>query len=420
MEEEEKELIEGCFKPSKWLYVLLFVFYTICICNIYNTIKYVWAFGFDEYADGSILDMICKAMMLLASIVSFYAIIKTLRGDSDCITSMKWALIYAMIYNLLDFSKMQIATYDLSVIWTIYLIKPTFYLTFYLFLCFSKSVRCRYAKEERRFGRAGWIWVAITIAFIGIIGVYGYMGYETTKYCTPIDVAELSLRDNEVSDGMIIFNDDGVWEKCKDTFVIDEADCSCKATLSRNDSTAQILLMTGRCDKYSERLQNIFITNTLYMLDDSIAELEHLDTIVNNNRLLATRFEQFADSTSRYNTIVSLAEGENSKIAIFLIAEKQDNGLALAKRLATSVIFDVASRSIQKRINYKRRSHNQKKIRDGVENNHKKPRTELPGGFAHGHTPRHPLGEVLLKSTKGEKAQCHKNGDEKYIRKAHN
>lgn len=134
--EKEKEID---FKPSNWLYIFLFIYYSIWLLQSYGAISHYITFGFDSFLAYGSVEWLCFGLFIVAGIYSFYAVIKTLRGDKDCMTSLKWSLMLVFIYTLMDSTRGQIPTYNIATWLAVFLIRPLFYLCFYLYLCFAKG-----------------------------------------------------------------------------------------------------------------------------------------------------------------------------------------------------------------------------------------------------------------------------------------
>lgn len=225
MDSEETESID--FKPSRWLYIFLFIYYSIWLMQSFGAISLYINYGFDDLHTFGPLEWCSGILFIIAGIFSFYGVIKTLRGDKDCITALKWSLILVLLYSLTNPIRGQIATYNI-LWWSIFFFsRPAFYLVFYLYLLFAKGIKRRYPKSERRFGPSGWVWSSLLTAFVGI-GAYGaYLENKTSAYCKPVDTALLQLKPGEISDGYVVFNSVRKWTQWKnhtDTLYIEHID----------------------------------------------------------------------------------------------------------------------------------------------------------------------------------------------------
>lgn len=123
---EEKEIEE--FKPSGWLYVFLFIYYSIWLLQGFGAVSHYCTFGFDEFQKYGLTEWLFFPVYLIAAVYSLYAVIKTLRGDADCITALKWSLVIIFLYTGYDDTRGQIATYNIWVWSAVFFARPIFYL----------------------------------------------------------------------------------------------------------------------------------------------------------------------------------------------------------------------------------------------------------------------------------------------------
>ena len=81
--EKDDVIDDELFKPSRVLYVFLFIFYTVWIWNIYGYLKYCVVFGFDEFKSLDIFGWVSGALVLIISVVAFFSIIGKTGADWD-------------------------------------------------------------------------------------------------------------------------------------------------------------------------------------------------------------------------------------------------------------------------------------------------------------------------------------------------
>lgn len=338
------------FKPSNWLYIFLFIYYSIWLLQSYGAISYYLTFGFDSFLKYGLVEWLCFGLFIIAGVYSFYSVIKTLRGDKDCITSLKWSLMLVFIYTLLDPTRGQIATYNIATWLAVFLIRPLFYLVFYLYLYLAKGIKRRFPKVERKFGPSGWIWFGLMIAFL-CVGVYaGWQHYNVSMYCKPVDVASLNLNKGEVSDGYIVFKSDRKWIKwteTADTLYIDDR-VETLPTLMSTDSISEIYIASGRCDKADARTYNQVIVASLGSLSKDkhgnygkVKEVSFTDTIVSGNRVMSTIYETTIDSLPTYFDVMMVTEVKSPKCSVIVRADKQPIQANWATDFAKDIQFDL-------------------------------------------------------------------------------
>lgn len=401
MYEDEEKKVDDHFKPSIILYIFLFLFYAVWIWNIYGYIKYCIQFGFDEFTELTPYMVCCGVFMMATSVYGFYSTIKTLRGDPDCITSLKWALIYAFLYAFFDENRL-VPTTNYGLLVALFMIKPLFYLSFYLYLCFDKGIRRRYHKANRRFGKSGWIWTGFTTLLVGL-GVYGgYQEYRTSEYCKPKDLDKLVLSEDEYSDGVIILKSSSKWESLANdsSYMYIEDILECAPALAHNDSTSHYMISSGRCDKPSERIHNHLVFGMMEEMEADLREIAHIDTLINGNRMIATRFEGGEDDHPAFFTIASLAQADNVKYAVIQCVEKLDCGFGNVINIAKGITFDLESRLIDKRIDDKAGNNDEKSTSNRIGNGKQEYDTDFLAALNKGFTPSHTFGIMLLEYDK--------------------
>lgn len=343
---EEKEIEE--FKPPGWLYVFLFIYYSIWLLQGFGAISHYYTFGFDEFQKYGLIEWLFFPVYLIAAFYSLYAVIKTLRGDADCITALKWSLVIIFLYTGYDDTRGQIATYNIWVWSAVFFARPLFYLIFYLYLCFAKGIKRRYPKEDRRFAPSGWVWVGILMMFLAIAIFAAIQQYKISQYCKKVDISQLNLQKGEISDGYILFNSDRGWTEWShpaDTLWIDER-IETHPTLMSVDSTSMIYLASGQCHKPDARTHNQIIVPSLGILRQNelkgdLKEIAFSDTTVNGNKLMATSFELSNDSTKVHFTVMVITDSISPKCGVFLRIDKGGYDSEWPVRFAKGIRFDL-------------------------------------------------------------------------------
>lgn len=342
----EKEIEK--FKPSGWLYVFLFIYYSVWLLQGFGVISHYCAFGFDEFQKYGLTEWLFFPVYLIAAFYSLYAVIKTLRGDADCITALKWSLVIVFLYTGFDQTRGQIATYNVWVWCAVFFARPLFYLIFYLYLCFAKGVKRRYPKEDSRFAPSGWVWVGILMLFLAIAVFAGVKQHKISQYCRKVGISQLNLQSGEISDGYIIFNSDREWTawlQPADTLWIDER-IETLPTLMSVDSISMMYLASGQCHKPDARTHNQIIVASLSILRQNeirgdLREVSFSDTIINGNKLMSTSFELNNDSTNVHFTVMNITDRISPKCGVFVRIDKRGYEPRWAVEFAKGVRFDL-------------------------------------------------------------------------------
>lgn len=326
------------------MYVLLFIFYTIWILQAFGAIGFHYTFGFDDFKEYGLTEWLFLPLFCFGGLYCLYSVIKVLRGDSDCITSLKWALMYSFIYTFLNGSRAQIPTYNLIAITAIFLVRPLFYLGFYLWLCFSKGIKRRYPKPERKFAPSGWVWVSITFCLIGIISQGAYEQHKMNRYCKRVDFDKVAISDEEISDGYIAFTSGLDWNHSKehlDTIYSDFEELICYQTMETTDSACSIILFSGRSEKNDARTHNHVLTKLLSVADNDIIEIGFCDSIATGKHLISTTFTTKPGLKHETFTVATIFDTESPKCIVLAAKAKGVDNYDWLKEIFTSLRWNL-------------------------------------------------------------------------------
>lgn len=349
-QEEEKEEEVRDFKPSACLYLFLFIYYAVWLLQACGAVAHYVRFGLESFEGSGPAKWINVGLSALAGLYSFYAVIKTLRGDRDCITALKWSLVVAFFYTMANPVRAQIPTYD-ALLWSVaFFLRPFFYLVFYLYLCFAKSIRIRYPKEDRSFGPSGWVWAGLLAAYLGA-GAYAHrLRHHDDMLCRPVDVARLSLAPGEISDGYIAFASGRAWEPwadAPDTLYVEDRIVTLPTIISA-DATSRIRIASGRCDAPGERTYNQMVVAALMLMSaetDTIfvepEEIAFTDTIVAGKRLLSTVYVSATDSSAVWRNVAMVTDAASHKCCVVMYSDSRPIDAGWAARFAESLRFDL-------------------------------------------------------------------------------
>lgn len=347
-EEKGKEIT---FKPSKWLYIFLFIYYSIWLLQSYGSVGYYIRFGVEGVDRLGWLDWLSNGLTIIAGLYTFYAVIKTLRGDRDCITALKWSLVVVFFYTLVNQLGRPMITDSFRTFCVARALKPAFYLVFYLYLCFAKGIKRRYPKAERRFAPSGWVWIGITICFVGICGYFAWMNIQKSEYCRRVNVAGLTLGPGEVCDGYVLFSSDREWQEWtepEDTLYFGDR-LGILRTMVSADSLSYRYIASGRCDRPDQRIYNRVIAACISEEESKATggcsgryrELSFTDTVIAGKRLMSTIFETTVDSATVHYNVAMVAEANGPKCCILLYKDRSPIDPNLAVRFAGNLQFDL-------------------------------------------------------------------------------
>ena len=334
------------------LNICLFIHFTIWFFESYGSISHYLTFGFDETADYNFTMWSNTIINIVAGLYSAYAVIKTLRGDKDCITALKFVSIILFLYTLLKPGTITAMTKDLTVLQVILLFfRPLFYLFFLIYLCRSKTIKETFPTAERKFAPAGWIWIGFIFASV-LTAAYGfYKTYEYATYCDYTPISALDLKDGEISDGCIIFKSDRQWEKVGNDIdtIFEDLLVVTEPTLISEDSLSTICLSSGAVSfKPDMRTFNTVIALAFKQIDPDfrrrfgkIQEVSFTDTVVNGNRLKSSIFMAENDSAKMYYSVSLITDSIYPKSSIFVRMDKKKIAREWSINLAKSVKFNL-------------------------------------------------------------------------------
>lgn len=401
MEEDEIK----SFTPSTCIYVFLFIYYTIWMWVAYGCIHYCYLFGFDEVYNFHLVDWVNYMLLLISSLYSLYAVIKLLRGDKDCISSIKWALIYSFLCTIINPLRAQIPTHDIATRLFVFLLRPSFYLVFFLYLCLSKGVKKRYPKESRKFGPSGWVWTTIIIGFTSTISFYIYDIHKRELYCKRIVTQGLALANDEICDGFVLFHSKRLWEKYQgkdDTIRIDE-DVYLEPTLITENKRSKIILFSGYIIPKTTRTHNYIICRVLCNFSDNMHEMDYKDSTINNHHVISTLFVSGKDSVPTYYRVTTIHESKQIKACVLVSIEDSIMDPHFVDTIAATTEFNL-KHILQRpnKINYRNKKY---KIGNGVTQNYKNRKPHFARNFFKSDTPRKSFRIVSLQNKKRVEAQ---------------
>lgn len=149
--------------PGFVLSTFLFLFFYLLIRTVYQDLPKMYYDMMDATVaedEPIIFSLILACLDIVMLCLSFWSIIRLLKGKPDGITCVRWALGLNMTVVL--FQLFQLLGRIIYIQW-MYALSPglQFFLTkiFLFYLGKSKSVKLLYPKSERKFSPGGWIWL---------------------------------------------------------------------------------------------------------------------------------------------------------------------------------------------------------------------------------------------------------------------
>ena len=150
--------------PNAVLSTLLFLFFYRLIRTVFRDMPALLTNWYDSVIaeDEPVGFNLALAILFVIWIVmSFWSIIRMLKGRRDGVVCIRWALGFGILMSLCD--GIQTLGKAVTIHW-MYALLPIIQLlvtiVFLIYLAKSKFVKQTYPVYERRFAPSGWIWIA--------------------------------------------------------------------------------------------------------------------------------------------------------------------------------------------------------------------------------------------------------------------
>ena len=271
--------------------------------------------------------------------LSFWSIIRLLKGKPDCITCIRWALSINFLVLLYDFFVKSLGK-AITIHWS-YAILPVALLlltiTFLLYLVKSRSIKLLYPISERRYSPGGWVWLSFFIICLCFFSFIFYMNYDEEKRSQTIDKSSLLLPQGCYSDGRIIFNSKSRWSQSEKE-IMDIDNNPQKVTMwTLNDDSICEYFISGISPK---RRHSDFMAILLQHLPEEqrffVGEVLFCDTIINKDQYFFDQYLYERDSISHLWTFATRFDSRSHK---YCAVSKYGNNLNDQKEMKEALSF---------------------------------------------------------------------------------
>ena len=201
--------------PGFVLSTFLFLFFYLLIRTVYQDLPRMYYDMMDATVaedEPIIFSLILACLDIVMLSLSFWSIIRLLKGKPDGITCVRWALGLNLIVFL--FQLFQLLGKIISVHY-MYALSPVLQLfltiIFLFYLGKSKSVKQLYPKSERKFSPGGWVWLLFFILSVFSISYMLYTNIEMENKSKKHELSSLSIPSNSYSDGLLLFESTNKW-----------------------------------------------------------------------------------------------------------------------------------------------------------------------------------------------------------------
>ena len=143
-------------------------------------------------------------------VFGFWAIILALKGSRSAIPCLKLCLPFHFIALCFNGITRTSNPSPGSIVFLLLILG--FPLIFFIYLCVSKTIKEEYPKEERRLGFPGTIGVLLYVLLGLIPGQIIVSSVKKGIGAKKIDISQIELHDNEMTDGRAIFAPKNTWQ----------------------------------------------------------------------------------------------------------------------------------------------------------------------------------------------------------------
>ena len=297
----EKEIINRKV-PGFILSTFLFFFFYLLIRTVYQDIPLMYNDMLDAAIaeDESVLQSSLLAFLdIIMLSLSFWSIIRLLKGKPDCITCIRWALVINFLVLLYEFFCKSLGR-AIAFHWT-YAILPAasllFTIVFFIYLAKSHSVKQLYPASERRYSPGGWVWLSFFIICLSFFSFIFYTYYDEEMNSKTIDIKTLSLSQERYSDGRVLFYSKSKWSQSEEKIMDIDNDAQKTTAWELSDDSISKHILSGVTPK---RRHSDFMTILLQHLPEEqkffVREVASCDTVINDDQYFVDQYMYERDS----------------------------------------------------------------------------------------------------------------------------
>ena len=345
----EKEIINRKV-PGFILSTFLFFFFYLLIRTVCQDIPLMY----NEMLDAAIAEdepVLLNSFLAFLDIImlslSFWSIIRLLKGKPDCITCIRWALTINFLVLLYEFFVKSLGK-AIIIHWS-YAILPVALLlltiTFLLYLVKSRSIKQLYPISERRYSPGGWVWLSFFIVCLCFFSFIFYMNYDEEKRSQTIDNSSLLLPQGCYSDGRVLFNSKSKWSQSEEQYIDFDHNSQKVTAWTLHDDSISKHILSGVTPK---RRHSDFMTILLQHLPEEqkyfVREVASCDTVINDDQYFVDQYMYERDSVSYLWTFSVRFDSKSHK---FCASSKYGSNLKEKKEMndvlsfLNTVVFDL-------------------------------------------------------------------------------
>lgn len=296
----EKEINERKV-PGFVLSTFLFLFFYLLIRTVYQDVPKMYYDMMDATLaedEPVIFSLVLACLDIVMLCLSFWSIIRLLKGKPDGITCVRWALGLNLIVVL--FQLFQSLGRIITIHW-MYALSPVLQLVFtILFLIYlrrANSVKQLYPTSERRFSPGGWVWLFFFVLCVCSFSYIFYSNYKVEKQSKKINSSSLVIPKDSYSDGYVLFKSNSDWiQSEKELMDVEFMTQEVISWQTTNDSISKYVL-SGVSPK---RRHSDFMSILLQSLPEEqkyfCGEVSTCDTIINDDQYYLDQYQYLTDS----------------------------------------------------------------------------------------------------------------------------
>jgi hypothetical protein len=345
----EKEMINRKV-PGLILSTFLFFFFYLLIRTVCQDIPLMY----NDMLDAAIAEdepVLVNCFLAFLDIImlslSFWSIIRLLKGKPDCITCIRWALSINFLVLLYEFFVKSLGK-AITCHWS-YAILPVALLLltiiFLIYLVKSSSIKQLYPISERRYSPGGWVWLSFFIVCLCFFSIIFYTNYDEEKRSQTIDNSSLLLPQGCYSDGRVLFHSESKWSQSEEQYVdFDNNPHKITAWVLNDDSITKHII-SGISPK---RRHSDFMAILLQHLPDEqkffIGEVMTCDTIINKDQYFIDQYLYERDSISHLWTFSVRFDSRSHKFCAYSVYGsnlKEQKEMSDVLSFLNSVVFDL-------------------------------------------------------------------------------
>ena len=251
--------------------------------------------------------------------LSFWSIIKVLKGSNDAIPCIRWALVINLFVQFYQLIKNLGSAILISWYYVLLpILQIVFSIVFIVYLFRSKHVKKLFPILDRSYYLGGWMWLLYFISFIAFFILGSYPSIKKDRCSKTIKEETLSIPRGCYSDGLIMFkSDDSLWVKSKYEIynIEDEGDSTTLWKLDLDSAHYLVFGATSKLSRHSD-FMNILLQSRPPLDSCLEKEIVFCDTLLSNEQYYLDQY-LYKDSSNYVWTFSVRFDSMSNKYCTF-------------------------------------------------------------------------------------------------------